>query len=595
MSRQQFFLGIGLLSILILWLALPLGRRNIDIPNVQVVVLDPFEQPILQDYRRYRDAVIAGDTEALEALLPEVQGSFLEYRTLLTLARSEEIDAAQRTLYLKRALDVRIHDPLADVETRALYLELAKTAEAAGLNQLAIDAYVEALPEAQAFAGLRRLEQNPYNLANIFLQANQYRNALEALGELAAPSIEAPAHRALGEHEKGLEAYERWLAEVPSSSAAELGRAWSLFYLGHNEAAEAAFRELPGSTGFYGRGLLARRAGNLNQAVSLMKRSGEPYHLWLVTNWLEAEERYADVLPIYLTLAEGNSRYAADAAYRAYVLADRLGNAVVMTRAKDLLPAFSHFGQLLGKPLELPQTSTLPEVTPEVLELADALMQVNDREAAIGELEFALRNAEDEATTVAIAEKLQRLGEFRQSQQAAERWLEAGSRDLRTWQLAYPRAYPDIVASATSKWNIDPALVWAVMRQESRFYPQALSYSGAKGLMQFMPATWDEMARRLDEPPGNPFDPADNIRYGTYYLRWLLDYLGGDIERAIPAYNGGPGYIKRLYNGPVVNENKADFYRFIDKPQTRDYLQKVMLNYQVYSALYDEQVATKAD
>jgi len=67
----------------------------------------------------------------------------------------------------------------------------------------------------------------------------------------------------------------------------------------------------------------------------------------------------------------------------------------------------------------------------------------------------------------------------------------------------------------------------------------------------------------------------------------LIDYFDGDIELAIPAYNGGQGYIRKLYDSSTVNQDKYEFYRHIDKSETREYLQKVMVDYAIYKALYN--------
>ncbi|HEX7023043.1 MAG TPA: lytic transglycosylase domain-containing protein [Trueperaceae bacterium] len=595
MSRQRLALLFSLLLAALLWFGLgPAFRRvKVPVPHVLAVVLDPYDNPILADYGRYRDALLANDLPALEDLARSSEG-YLQLRTLFTLARHDGLGAADRLRYLKQAMALRIHDPLARAETQALWLERAHLAEAAGLPQEAVSAYREALPDQEAADALRRLVTDPYDLSNFFLQARMYAEALKVLGDLSAPSIEAPAYRALGEYDQALDAYQRWLDEFPDSSEARSGRAWTLFYLGRAEEADAAFAALPGPDALYGRGILARRAGEIDRAVRFFCDTGQASRLWYATDLLEAEGRAADAIPIYLELARGGTDYADDAAFRALVLAKRQGEAELAARARALLSAESYLGLVAGETLALPTTSTLPRVEPPVLELAGALVRLHDPEAAIGELEFALRDAEDEATTVAIAEALQAMGEFRQSQRAAEAWIDAGSRDLRTWRLAYPRAYPQLVEDAAARWDITPSLVWAVMRQESRFYPGAVSRTGAKGLMQFMPSTWDWMAELLNEPPGDPFSPGDNIRYGARYLSWLMNYFDGDIERAVPSYNGGQGYIGRLFEAPPVSGDKTEFYRFIDKTETRDFLQKVMYNYRVYQELYGGQLAEGA-
>ena len=591
--QKRFALGTALLIAgalwLGVWLALPTYRQvRVPMPAVRAVVSDPYDDPLLASYGRYRDALLAGDAATLVALLDEVRGTYLEYRTLLTLASLPDEDAATRARWYSRALLLPPDDPLARADTRAHWLEAAGLFEAAGETEDAVQAYIKALPRAEAVRGLQRLETRPLVLANIFLGARQYRNALHALGGADAPFIEAPAYRALGEHEAAFDAFERWLLEDPTNTAALEGRAWTLLSLGRNAEAAVAFAALGGPDALYGEGILARRAGDLDGAVRLLRESGDPKNLWVATDLLESSGRQKEAVDVYLQLAGLKSSYAAEAAYRALVLSERSGDALAAARAEALLPPDSYLGLKRGRALGLPQTTRLPTVTPPVLALANALAKVNDMEAAVGELLFALKDAPDEATSVAIAERLQLFGEYRQSGRAAEAWLSQGSQNLRTWELAYPRAYPEIVGLEAARQNVPPELIWAVMRQESRFYPQAVSRSNAKGLMQFIPSTWDWVAELLKEPPGDPFTPADNIRYGAFYLRYLLDYFGGDLELAVPAYNGGQGRVRRLFEGDTIKRNKDDFYRFIDAPETRDYLQQVMLNYEIYKSLYGE-------
>lgn len=201
---------------------------------------------------------------------------------------------------------------------------------------------------------------------------------------------------------------------------------------------------------------------------------------------------------------------------------------------------------------------------------------------------LALREVQDVATIIALAEALQRHGEYRQSSLTARRLVLAGEFDLRVWKAAYPRAYPQLVESVATEYELDPRLLWAFMLQESAFYPRAVSVSNAQGLMQFMPVTWNWIAELLEEEPANPFDVAHNIRYGAYHLRFLfnLEPLNKDIELIIPSWNGGQGYIQRLFEGDVVKQNKDDFYRMIDRVESREYLQSVFQHYRIYQALY---------
>jgi soluble lytic murein transglycosylase len=104
--------------------------------------------------------------------------------------------------------------------------------------------------------------------------------------------------------------------------------------------------------------------------------------------------------------------------------------------------------------------------------------------------------------------------------------------------------------------------------------------------MQVIPSTWDWLAELQEEAPGDPYSPATNIRYGAFYLRWLLDYLEGDTELVIASYNRGQGYIKRLFESEYVAQSKDELYREIDSLETREYLQRVVMNYEIYKQLY---------
>jgi soluble lytic murein transglycosylase len=133
---------------------------------------------------------------------------------------------------------------------------------------------------------------------------------------------------------------------------------------------------------------------------------------------------------------------------------------------------------------------------------------------------------------------------------------------------------------------VDNAWVWAIMKQESAFAPFAVSTSNAQGLMQVIPSTWGWLAELQRESPGDPFDPATNIRYGAYYLAWLERLFEGDLELATASYNRGQGYIGRLFASPDIAGDKDELYRYIDALETREYLQIVTLNRDIYRALY---------
>lgn len=556
--------------------------------KVEVAILDPLADELLAGYRTYRDALKAGDMERLEELAM-ADDSFLAYRAALTVARNWSLPAAARLPYYGRAQELRIQDALARQENRAFLLEVASIAEAAGDTDVAIRNYQEALPAAEAAAALTRLEDDPYRLASLFLSARMYGAALEALGPLSAPSIEAPARRALGEYAAALEAYEEWLTLEPNNGEALSGRAWSRFYLHDNEAADAAFAELPGSNALYGRGLLANRAGDIGAAAGFLDGSGEPAHLWLATDLLERAGREAEALPFYLRLARGSSIYAGQAAFRALLLGERLGDEAVQQQARSLIRPGSFWALVLGEPLVLPAAEDAPEpVMLPAVELAAALARVLDEDAAVGELLFALRAATEPEEIITLAQTLQAYGEYRHSRVAAERLLDSHGDDRRVWRLAWPEAFPEAVRREAAAHGIEPEWVWAIMRQESAFYPLAVSSSNARGLMQVVESTWDWLAELQKEEPADVFDEEANIRYGAFYLRWLSNYFDGDLELATASYNRGQGYIRRLLESEEVDGDREELYRQIDAQETRNYLERVIVNWHIYLGLSEE-------
>ncbi len=118
-----------------------------------------------------------------------------------------------------------------------------------------------------------------------------------------------------------------------------------------------------------------------------------------------------------------------------------------------------------------------------------------------------------------------------------------------------------LAIQAAQRHGLDPELVLAVVAVESAFRPEAVSPKGAQGLMQLMPATAAELGVR------NAFDPAENLDGGTRHLGALLALFGGDIARALAAYNAGAKAVERNKGVPPYRE-------------TRDYVRKVLKEYQ---------------
>ena len=137
------------------------------------------------------------------------------------------------------------------------------------------------------------------------------------------------------------------------------------------------------------------------------------------------------------------------------------------------------------------------------------------------------------------------------------------------WYLRarYPLEYEHIVRGHARNYELEPALVAAVIYQESKFDPAARSASGAVGLMQLLPDTARGIALRTG---GSQFreqdllDPEINVRYGCWYLRHLLTKYDGSLDDALAAYNGGQGNVDRGIRYDETREYVARVLRLRD-------------------------------
>jgi soluble lytic murein transglycosylase-like protein len=130
----------------------------------------------------------------------------------------------------------------------------------------------------------------------------------------------------------------------------------------------------------------------------------------------------------------------------------------------------------------------------------------------------------------------------------------SGALPERRWRFAedseplFGSRFDPIIIEASRKFDVDAALVSAVIKAESDYNPRIVSHKGARGLMQLMPAT----ARRFGVT--DPFDPSANVHAGARYLRWLLDRFDGNAELALAGYNAGEGNVAKYAGVPPFRE-----------------------------------------
>lgn len=151
----------------------------------------------------------------------------------------------------------------------------------------------------------------------------------------------------------------------------------------------------------------------------------------------------------------------------------------------------------------------------------------------------------------------------------------------------YPLRYEDEIAASAATHGVDPYLVAAVIRSESSWDPEASSHQGARGLMQLMPETAQDMvAKGLVDGKRYSYenleDPTVNIEYGCAYLSYLLTYFNGATDRAIAAYNAGMGNVDGWAKQDKLLHNAITF------PETQAYLVRVNMAKDRYQELYPQ-------
>ena len=158
-------------------------------------------------------------------------------------------------------------------------------------------------------------------------------------------------------------------------------------------------------------------------------------------------------------------------------------------------------------------------------------------------------------------------------------------------KATHPEKYAMYVKQYAYEYNVPEPIIYAVIKVESDFDPNAESSVGARGLMQMMPSTFEELTS--DEYLGDNlsadelFDPEISIKYGTYYLRYLHQYFEGNWNNAIAAYNGGMGNVSKWLNDPSYSDGNGNLTH-IPFEETRNYLSKVNKEIETYRNLYYE-------
>jgi len=278
----------------------------------------------------------------------------------------------------------------------------------------------------------------------------------------------------------------------------------------------------------------------------------------------------------------------------------------------------TYYGMLARRRLEAPElrepqsalnaeqflaTLALPEAKPVSLEPATAaanarigrsrlLRSAGLNDLADGELRFGARDGEQPvvlAVEMATAAEASYQG-LRIMKSLASEYLNlplAGA-PRQFWELLFPLPYREALVASARARGLDPYLLAGLIRQESEFNPEALSHKNAYGLTQVEAATGRRYARQAGVARFNKrvlFQPATNLKIGATIFQSMLDENGGKLEETLASYNAGPNRLAswlmwRTYREP------AEFVESIPFTETREYVQAVLRNADVYRRLY---------
>jgi soluble lytic murein transglycosylase len=263
---------------------------------------------------------------------------------------------------------------------------------------------------------------------------------------------------------------------------------------------------------------------------------------------------------------------------------------------KALATGFGFYGQLAQE--ELGGRTTMPAAAYRPgaedvramgqhagLRRALELYRLNQRTEATWEWGWAIRGFDDRQL-LAAAEVARRHQIYDRAIGTADRTVL-----LHDFELRYPVPYRDVLKAQSAKLALDEAWVYGVIRQESRFVPDAQSSAGASGLMQLMPGTarWVAQKLRLRNWRWSQVTEVDtNVSLGTYYLRHVLDMQDGHMVAALAAYNAGPTRARAWR--PEAAMEGAVFAETIPLTETRLYVKNVMANTTYYGHTLRQQL-----
>lgn len=547
----------------------------------------PAVQPAISDLLGELDSGIrcAAD-EVLQSLAKKENA--LGYYSNLVLANRCEQEGKDAAEYYRTALEL--------YNTDEIRFRLADYLLKNGRLEEAENEYLALLPDEKALQALTAMKTNPEKICQAYESQKEWKALEKFLKSVFKENSEeyenitlvkyyARALAEQGNYKEAMPLYEK----LHDTDASDLNIAWlyarCLEAAGQTSAALELYSSL-GEKGAYRKGLILQKQGKNMEAAEAFESSSEPVALWQAARIWDNAGMIEKAFEIYTRIAAVAGMYQDDAAYRAYILAGRLGRKDAENKLLEVLTYHPAWMVKIGKKPQFQELTDINYQIPEYLKQAEIYEEEGYLDAAETEIAIGSKN-----TT--LEEKLA-LGDWyleRGQYYDAVLW---GIKSIneqptrRGYELAYPQPYEKYVLEAAKKYNVEPALIWAVIREESHFRYDAVSGTGAVGLMQIMPSTAEDIASRMGTEinDGDLLKPEINIQLGTYYISLMLNMFDQKIDMALAAYNGGPGNVKKWLESGLMTSDE-DFPTAVAFPETQEYITKVMNSYYIYKWLYE--------